>query len=200
MPANRGAAIEGALLARFGTIFPNFPSYARLSAGRFRFWTFNMSTSKERQLLLYVLRGDMAAIEMCEQLFRISQVLDDLVDGDKPVTGSAIIETFWCALIDLPANPFYRRHEPTIRPLMAAALQDWTDATRMERGDDHHGKTLAFVLRDQLTSLVVQVAGIIGGYQWMQNVSEQIRRFFHDEPIAEYINNLPASEAEPEAS
>ena len=149
-----------------------------------------MSGSSERQFLVEVLRGDLSAVAMCEQLFRISQVLDDLVDGDKPVPAELIIKSFWEALIALPANPFYRQHESTIRPLMAAALQDWTDATRLERADDHHGKTIAFVLRDQLTSLVTQVACIVGGYEWMQEVSIHIRRRFHDETLADYINEL----------
>lgn len=149
-----------------------------------------MSDSNEHEFLVRVLCGDMAAVAMCEQLFRISQVLDDLVDGDKPVSDATIIKTFWEALIGLPANPFYRAHELTVRPLMAAALQDWTDATTMERAGDDHGRSLAFVLRDQLTSLVVQVAGIVGGYLWMQRVAEEIRRYFHDETLPDYINEL----------
>ena len=78
---------------------------------------------------------------------------------------------------------------------MAAALQDWRDSVCLERNGDHHGRTLAFVLRDQLTSLVVQCAGIIGGFEWMQQVSVEIRRHFHEDALADYLKELKAGGA-----
>lgn len=149
-----------------------------------------MQTIDQHSFLMHVLRGNSDAVEMCEQIFHISQVLDDLVDQDKPVTSAQVIKTFWVALIELPANPFYRRHELIIRPLMAGALQDWTDSTALERENDAHGRHLAFVLRDQLTSMVVQCANLVGGYDWMQEVSVSIRKYFHDETLIDYINDL----------
>lgn len=149
-----------------------------------------MQTIDQHSFLMHVLRGNSDAVEMCEQIFHISQVLDDLVDQDKPVTSAQVIKTFWVALIELPANPFYRRHELIIRPLMAGALQDWTDSVTLEREPDSHSKHLAFVLRDQLTSLVIQCANLVGGYDWMQEVSVEIRKYFHDEILIDYINDL----------
>lgn len=149
-----------------------------------------MPDSKERAFLRRVLRDDFAAIMFCEALFRISQTLDDLIDRDKPVSDQSIYHAFFLALIDLPSNPFYRQNDVVLRAMMASALQDWKDSVDLERAGDEHGKTLAYVLRDQLTSVAVQVAGIVGGYGWMQEVSVEIRRFFHDEPLGEYIDKL----------
>lgn len=144
----------------------------------------------EPQFLHTVLQGHTDAIAMCCTLFKISQVLDDLIDQDKPVTQGQIIRSYWDALIELPSNPFYRRNELTIRPLMSAALQDWSDANRLERNHGGHGKHLAFVLRDQLTSIVIQCAGIIGGYDYMQSVSTAIRLHFHEESLEDYIGEF----------
>jgi hypothetical protein len=149
-----------------------------------------MKKIKQHEFLMHVLRGNADAVNMCEQIFHVSQVLDDLVDQDKPVTSPTIIKSYWIALIELPLNPFYRRHELTIRPLMAGALQDWTDSATLEREPDSHSKHLAFVLRDQLTSLVIQCANLVGGYDWMQKVSVEIRKYFHDEILIDYINDL----------
>lgn len=149
-----------------------------------------MPKPDEHLFLNQVLRECAPAVAFCEQLFRISQVLDDLIDKDKPVSEVTITRAFWLALIELPANPFYRQHEPYLRPLMASALQDWTDATTMERAGDEHGKHLAFVLRDQLTAVVIQCAYLIGGYSWMQGVSEHIRRHFHEDSLTDYMNDL----------
>lgn len=148
-----------------------------------------MPRPDENDFLMRVL-GQKTAIEFCRTLFRISQVLDDLVDRDKPVAPDAVFRAFWEALIDLPGNPFYRQHEPVLRPMMAAALQDWWDATRMEQDGDLHGRHLAFVLRDMLTGIVIQCAGIVGGWEWMQSVSVEIRRHFHEDELIDYLNDL----------
>lgn len=151
-----------------------------------------MPQPNEREFLHYVLKDNAPAILFCESLFRVSQTLDDLIDRDKPVTNDAIYQAFWEALIDIPTNSFYRAYELTLRPLMAAALQDWKDSVTLERDDSHHNKTIAFVLRDQLTSLVVQCACLVGGFVWMQQVSKDIRLQFHSETLGEYINELGA--------
>ena len=149
-----------------------------------------MTTKNERAFLSEVLQGHGAAIEFIETLFRISQVLDDLIDRDKPVSDSDIYRTFWEAMILLPANPFYRHNEMTLRPLMAAAMQDWRDATQLERDSSVHGRSLAFVLRDSLTAVAVQCAGLVGGFEWMQSKSVAIRLHFHDDTFGQYLEDL----------
>lgn len=160
-----------------------------------------MPRPNEAAFLRDVLRNNEAAAQFCESLFRISQALDDLVDKDKPVTDTELIRTFWEALIELPANAFYRQHEPFLRPLMASALQDWRDSACMERSDSAHYRTLAFVLRDQLTAVVTQCAYLIGGYDWMNQVSLSIRDHFHEDSLESYLSGLsPANDTVEEAS
>lgn len=149
-----------------------------------------MPRPNERAFLQQALQDCAPAIAFCETLFRISQTLDDLVDRDRPVSDDALYAAFWQALVELPANPFYRQNELYLRPLMAAALQDWRDSVILERSGDRHGQTLAFVLRDQLTSVVVQCAYLIGGPGWMQQVSVDIRRHFHEDSLESYIGEL----------
>ncbi|WP_299202586.1 hypothetical protein [uncultured Amphritea sp.] len=149
-----------------------------------------MPRKNEQEFLSQVLQGHSDAINMCCLLFKISQVLDDLIDKDRPVHDIDVVRSYWDALIYLPENSFYRRHEMSIRPLMAAALQDWMDATRLEKGHGHHGKHLAFVLRDQLTSIVIHCAGIIGGFDYMQGVSKDIRLHFHEDSLSDYMREL----------
>lgn len=164
-----------------------------------------MPRQDEHAFLQQALRQNTGAVAFCETLFRISQTLDDIIDGDQPVTGGAVVSAFWQALIELPANPFYREHEPYLRPLMAAALQDWRDSVALERSGDYHQRTLAFVLRDQLTSLVVQCAYLVGGEAWMQQTGPLIRRHFHEDSLADYLAELdptqdPACQADVEES
>ena len=155
-----------------------------------------MKQNDQAKFLQSALQGHAPAIRFCLMLFGISQTLDDLIDRDREVSDSTIISAFWQALIELPANPFYREHEPYLRPLMAAALQDWRDSVALERSNSEHNRTLAFVLRDQLTSVVVQCAYLIGGESWMESVGPQIRGYFHDEPLSDYLNDLQEGSAD----
>ena len=149
-----------------------------------------MPRPDEADFLRHALKAHEPAVQYCKTLFQISQTLDDLVDGDKPVSQSTIISAFWKALIELPANPFYRQHEPYLRPLMASALQDWRDSVTLERSDSKHLKTIAFVLRDQLTSVVVQCTYLVGGESWMESVGPNIRAHFHEDALSDYLNDL----------
>lgn len=149
-----------------------------------------MSRPSETEFLNTVLRGEQAAVRFCLTLFSISQTLDDLIDKDREATEFEIFSAFWNSLIELPANPFYRQYEPYLRPLMASAMQDWRDSVALERSGSEHCKTIAFVLRDQLTSVVVQCAYLVGGQNWAATVGPDIRNYFHDETLGDYINGL----------
>lgn len=157
-----------------------------------------MPKPNEREFLQHVLQNHGPAILFCETLFRISQTLDDLLDRDRPVSQETVYNAFFEALIGLPANAFYRENELFLRPLMAMALQDWRDSFVLERIGRYHERTLAYVLRDQLSGLVVQCAGLIGGAQWMQQIGPEIRLHFHDEPLEQYLAELPGPIEAPE--
>ncbi len=148
-----------------------------------------MAREKENAFLMEVLKGDYLAVAFCESVFRVSQILDDLVDRDKPVDNNTIIEAFWRTLIELPNNEFYRRNFDTLNPILRTMLVDWLDANTLEVGNDHE-KSIAFVLRDSIGSIAVHAAYLVGGYSWGRQVSADIRRFIFDEPLDDYKRGL----------
>jgi hypothetical protein len=139
----------------------------------------------EPELLRHALKGNVEAVNLCLTLFSVSQTWDDLTDGDKEVAPEAINAAFWNCLVALPSNKFYQLHEKTLGPLVQAAIVDWLTANDLEKGSEHD-RTISFVLRDQLTGLVVQCALLIGGYEWMRTVAPDVRRYFHDETLEKY--------------
>lgn len=149
-----------------------------------------MPRSNEHHFLCRVLPNSPAAVAFCETLFRATQTIDDLIDRDRPVADAEIFRAFWDCLFELPANPFYRQHEPYLRPIIASGFQDWWDSVQLERAGDAHGRHIAFVLRDSLTSVVIQCAYLVGGYDWMQQVADSIRRHAHEDSLADYLTDL----------
>jgi len=133
--------------------------------------------------------GDPEALAFCESFFFITQIWDDLVDGDKDVDPEDVNRAFWLALVEMPANPFFARHAAQLNTFIGQAACAWFDANTLERGTEHE-KTLAFVLRDAVGGLVSLCAYLIGGYDHMRAVSPDVRRLVHDEPLTTYLKEL----------
>jgi hypothetical protein len=139
--------------------------------------------------IVHFVRGDMEAARFCDQFFYITQVWDDLADGDRVRTPEDIDRAFWLALVELPGNRFYLRHGAELRTLVAAFVQDWFAANVLERGDGHD-RSLAFVLRDRVGGLIAHCALLAGGYAWARQVNPDIRRLVHDETLSDYLRGL----------
>lgn len=149
-----------------------------------------MPRNNEAQFLHKALLGRRDAVEFCQLVFRISQIWDDLVDGDRGVAPDDISRAFWMALVDIPANSFYRQHFAYIHPLLAGYITDWLDANKLQTVDGDHGQNIAFVLRDSVGAIVSQCAYLIGGYEYLRKISPEIRRHIFEETLSDYKQRL----------
>ncbi|BDQ35934.1 hypothetical protein SYK_02940 [Pseudodesulfovibrio nedwellii] len=141
--------------------------------------------AEQRERWLGILKGDLGAVQFVNDIGFISHVWDDLVDGDSPTVDN-VNKAFWLALVGLKENPFYQRHRAELVPLMRSYINCWLDSNIMERGNDH-AKSVAFVLRDMVSDIVCQCAYLVGGYDWMRQVSPQIREVVFDEPLNNFL-------------
>lgn len=145
-----------------------------------------MPRANEEQFLFKVLCGRKDAVRFCQLLFRVSQVWDDLVDGDRQVAAEDINRAFWMLLVELPVNSFYNDHFSHLQPLLSQYICDWLDANELEKRGDDHGKNIAFVLRDGIGAIIIQCAYLLGGYDYMRKVSEEVRRHIFEEGLEKY--------------
>jgi hypothetical protein len=143
----------------------------------------------ETQFLHEILMGNHEAVRLCQLFARVSQVLDDLIDKDKPVPDEVIVKSYWDCLIEVPSNTFYQQNFGNLQPIVRQVLIDWLDATALEKGGDHE-KNIAFVLRSSLESIVIQSALILGGYEWVRKVSLKVREFVFTESLKDYKEAL----------
>lgn len=142
----------------------------------------------QRELFLWALKGDEPAVEFIETLGTISQVWDDLVDGDT-VSGEMVSKAFMLALVTLPENLFYQAYRERLTPVMESAILDWMTATAIER-QGRAAAQLAYVLRDSLAGVVVYCASLLGGTEWAMEVAPKVRGEIHDEPFEDYVAGL----------
>lgn len=142
----------------------------------------------EHELLMDVLQQDEDAVAFCESVFKISQVLDDLIDGDA-VSPEAIIEAFWRTIFLLPHNEFYQKNFSFLNSLLQVALIDWLTANELEHGTQQD-KLVAFTLRDSVVLIAIHSAFLIGGFEWGRKAAVDLRRHVHDEPFENYCGGL----------
>lgn len=119
------------------------------------------------------LRGHKEAIDMVLMVHDIVELWDDLIDKDKVPTSDDINRVFRTVLIELPRNGFYQDNFAQLNTLIESAIFDWHTANAFEAKKEH--LETAFGLRCTIQSVTVIAARIIGGNEWAQKVSNEIR-------------------------
>lgn len=140
----------------------------------------------QEELLAYVLKGHQSATKLVNDLATVSQVWDDLIDDDKLTGKGRITDAFVILLSDIPRNQFYIEYFSELQPMIEAAMIDWLTANELEKAPEF--RRVSYVIRDNLSAVLICCAKIIGGMAWAIEVSETVRRFTHDEDFEEYCN------------
>ena len=132
--------------------------------------------------LLRWFNGNASAVELLLTLSEISEVWDDLVDGDKPVAPHDLERCFWAALVKLPLNQFFNENKAALMPLIVSSINSWLDSNRLAKGDKTD-RTHAFTLCRLDIQIAQHIALLTGGYDHMREVSLPMWKFFtsHDD-------------------
>lgn len=146
--------------------------------------------TEEQKIISWALKGNRPAIDYCNLVFRSSHIYDDLIDKDKPVSDEQIHTMMWNLLYELPSNSFFMENAAQLVILHGQYLGDYSDSVILEREHRDHGLNLSYFLRDSVSTLLIQVALIIGGKEWMNRVSIPIRQFIFNETLDSYKQAL----------
>lgn len=124
---------------------------------------------------------DESALALAEMLADISQIWDDLIDRDEPVTNSAINTMMRFALVDIPKNTFYQRHFARLHPVLEDRLYTWFDANLLESEGGQRNLQVSYVLRSVITDILIHMTYLEGGLAHRQIMALRIRqRIFAD--------------------
>lgn len=149
----------------------------------------DISKLTDAEFFLHAYRNNQAAVNFVFDLQRISHVLDDLIDRDKPVSDDQVRDAFWRAIVGLPANQFYMDNLTYLHPLVTAALANWQIANVFEQCGPEE-RNIAHSMRYDLITVYVMVAFMIGGRKWGEAVGPEIRRRCQRQGLAEYLAEL----------
>ena len=108
---------------------------------------------------------------------RALRIIDDLVDEPEKVTVEDKYKLANLLLVELPSNSFFVAHRLSLVPFHLTSVNAWIDSNDwMEK--DKTRKNYALVIRDQITELVLLVAYITGGSDYLRNISLKVRELF----------------------
>lgn len=126
--------------------------------------------------LKFVLKNDLFAFRMCQQLIYISHLWDDLIDKDKVRTDEEVNDAWRMALAEVPMNPFFHAHIHLLGPLIQNAVLQYEVANRIEKGQEQR-KEVAFWLRNGLLMVILTCMDILGGPVWVRQVGADFFSF-----------------------
>jgi hypothetical protein len=137
-----------------------------------------------------VLRGYVPAVECFLLLRDILHFWDDLIDRDHALADAHIHESMFKVLISLPSNEFYRKYQDLLQPVLINAIANWRAANQFEGHGDNRALQLAFVIRSDYANILIQMAYIVGGHDWLMEVTPTIRAMWTEEDFEAYLTNL----------
>jgi hypothetical protein len=135
--------------------------------------------------------GNEEAINFINSFFYAIELWDDLIDKDVPITDENINEVFTHLMFVLPQNKWFASNVSYYSPLIMSMINGFHDSNVMCKSDKKHLRNLAFHIRNLGTEIHIATAFLLGGYQHMREVSQEIREFFAFETFEEWeFNNV----------
>jgi hypothetical protein len=145
----------------------------------------NQSQANTRRWLM----NHQSAIDFINVFFDAVEIWDDLIDKDVPVTDAHVNRVFMNLMFVLPENAWFSAHKNYYLPLIMTSINGFHDANEMCKSDKIHLRNLAFHIRNFGIELYIATAFLLGGYDYMREVSREIREFFAFETFEEWELN-----------
>ena len=126
-------------------------------------------------------KGNQSAMRFCADVLEVSHVWDDIVDGDD-VTPSEGDKAFRKALLEIPANEFYRANFGFLHPVMVLIWAQWDAANKMEAHQLKNDFVKTYMLRASLYQLFHACAVLCGGLDWAAEIGPEVYRLYGETP------------------
>lgn len=124
-----------------------------------------------------IARGDESAFDFMWSFWCFQHVLDDLVDKDSQVQGADVARELCSFVITLSTNTFYLTHKSSLLPLLVLACDRWVQGDALAKSPDPKVRLASRVVACGDIDLFSMVAFLVGGWDHMQAMAPQIRRY-----------------------
>ena len=144
-----------------------------------------MSTKGEREedltkgdeLIKLASGKNKAAAKYLHMISRIWRVLDDVYDGDHPVTVGDIVEIIEYLFIGMPSNRFFIHHRDKLISQHITAYNAWMASNRWTKGNLEQ-RVFSHVWRGDYQAVIGLVALLTQGIDQMKLVDQKVKETF----------------------
>tara|TARA_R100001463_G_scaffold83771_1_gene138316 strand:+ start:887 stop:1363 length:477 start_codon:yes stop_codon:yes gene_type:complete len=144
-----------------------------------------MSTQKEREedavksdeLIKLASGKNKEADKYLRMLGHVYRVLDDVYDGDFPITRGDIFDAIEYLLIGIPSNRFFIHHQDKLTSQHITAYNAWMAANRWTKGNLEQ-RVFSHVWRGDYQAVIGLVALLTQGVDQMKLVDQKVRETF----------------------
>jgi hypothetical protein len=107
-------------------------------------------------------------------------MLDDIVDGDKPVDDMRLVRESLALIDEMMLNPWVNANRIFLWPSIVGCFNAWIDANKWERDGTPVQQRDADVVKGIYHETVFLVARLCGGFDHMRFVTAEHREYDHD--------------------
>lgn len=127
-----------------------------------------------------------AAVMWLLNLWRVTQVFDDLADGDS-VDRTTLDETIWRTLVELPGNSFFQTNCVNLMPAIATAILKWKGSDTAER--EHNADARSFVWRAAYYDIVLLTVSLCHGPKIAMEMADEVMKLY-GEKFEDYLKEF----------
>jgi hypothetical protein len=170
-----GAAVVG---SAYVEVFPSAPVAQEATS---------YTRPPEAEMFLRWAKGDEEAALLMSYFGYATQVADDLVDGDTAAVASlrrrsdAMMRLLYTLLVQIPGNRFFRVNERHFPPLFVSCLTMWDASNAWADAEKIETRMFSYVTREACGRLLEMVAYLVGGLDWMRQVTRELHDYYHGE-------------------
>lgn len=111
-------------------------------------------------------------------LWNLTQVFDDMADGDHPDRDD-LDQAILDALVNMPGNAFFAAHQGSLLPLVAVAILKWKASDTVERAGD--AGVMSFAWRAGFYDIVLAVVQLCHGQQVAMEVCHLVMQLYGED-------------------
>lgn len=125
--------------------------------------------------------GDRPALEFCFAFLRWVHLIDDFIDGDKPLDDpEQVVRVNLEAMMVFAFNPFWQEHKKELLPLIFQGVKAYADSIRWAQRPDFRDRASADVLKAQYQEVFWYVAKLKGGWKHYDEITRKYRHYHYD--------------------
>ena len=133
-----------------------------------------------------IYKGDADLIELHELISELTNIWDDLIDKDKPVSDSQINKAFKIALIKLPSNPVYKQLDVAMPFFWGMAISSYETANFFEKNNVERELEISHGLRNQVVHILSAGVRLKFNEDESQEIIRELWRFIFEDSIDDY--------------